>query len=163
MIVVVQCKNDVKFMPMNATYLAAVERAVVKPLEIDIPWIDYQQGEHSFNVDKKIPELNPTVMLNNIRSRGVATPEGGLARSAILSRFPGIGGQRYPVGFAGDQAHTWAGLQYLPYFTATASNIGFSYWSHDIYGGNHEFSNDWELNTRWIQFMRRVNIVIHFI
>ena len=37
-----------------------------------------------------------------------------------------------------------------PYFTATASNIGYGWWSHDI--GGHMFGGkDDELATRWVQ------------
>ncbi|CAD7928428.1 unnamed protein product [Amoebophrya sp. A25] len=145
--------ESLSFRPDNATYLTAVEQAVFRPLRVDVPWIDYQQGESSFNVSATVPNLNPTVMLNAVRSQRIAIPTPG-ERGVILSRFPGIGGHRYPVGFAGDQAHTWTGLQYLPFFTSTASNVGFGYWSHDIYGGMRtaEYSHDWELNTRWIQY-----------
>eukprot|EP00392_Amoebophrya_sp_AT5.2_P000689 g690.t1 len=149
--------EDIPFVPANASYLQAVEEAVVAPLGIDIPWIDYQQGEKSFNVSGQIPNLNPTVMLNSVRTlvrTGAARAPHVEQRSAILSRFPGVGGHRYPVGFAGDQAHTWAGLKYLPYFTSTASNVAFGFWSHDIYGGTrvNKVSQDPELNTRWIQY-----------
>ena len=40
------------------------------------------------------------------------------------------------LGFSGDTVATWDTLKYLPYFTSTASNIGFTWWSHDI-GGIH--------------------------
>jgi len=40
------------------------------------------------------------------------------------------------VGFSGDVANVnWATLSYQPYFSATASNVGFGFWSHDITGG----------------------------
>jgi hypothetical protein len=45
---------------------------------------------------------------------------------------------------------TWASLDFQPYFTATASNIGYGWWSHDI--GGHMFGGkDDELATRWVQ------------
>ena len=45
---------------------------------------------------------------------------------------------------------SWASLAFQPYFTATASNIGYGWWSHDI--GGHMFGGkDDELATRWVQ------------
>jgi alpha-glucosidase (family GH31 glycosyl hydrolase) len=69
----------------------------------------------------------------------------------ILSRYAGVGSHRYPVGFSGDTEITWRTLAYLPYFTATATNVGYTWWSHDIGGHNFgEKSN--ELFTRHVQF-----------
>jgi hypothetical protein len=45
---------------------------------------------------------------------------------------------------------SWASLEFQPYFTATAANIGYGWWSHDI--GGHLFGGkDDELATRWVQ------------
>jgi alpha-glucosidase (family GH31 glycosyl hydrolase) len=42
-------------------------------------------------------------------------------------------------------------LDFQPYFTATASNVGYTWWSHDI--GGHKFGyRDDELMVRWMQF-----------
>ena len=46
---------------------------------------------------------------------------------------------------------TWESLQFQPYFTSTASNIGYGWWSHDI-GGHMSGVRDDELAARWIQF-----------
>ena len=46
---------------------------------------------------------------------------------------------------------TWASLDFQPYFTATASNVGYGWWSHDV--GGHFFGyKDDELAVRWTQF-----------
>ena len=46
---------------------------------------------------------------------------------------------------------TWASLDFQPYFTATASNVGYGWWSHDV--GGHFFGyKDDELTVRWTQF-----------
>ena len=69
----------------------------------------------------------------------------------IFSRYGGPGSHRYPVGFSGDSVTTWDSLAFQPEFTATASNIGYGWWSHDI--GGHMFgTRDDELVTRWCQF-----------
>ena len=46
-----------------------------------------------------------------------------------------MGHHRYQVGFSGDVAAlTWSNLAYQPYFSATAANVLFPSWSHDIEG-----------------------------
>ena len=72
-------------------------------------------------------------------------------RGLIFSRFSGHGSQRFPIGFSGDTYTSWESLEFQPYFTATASNIGYGWWSHDI-GGHCGGDRDDELNTRWVQF-----------
>jgi hypothetical protein len=59
-----------------------------------------------------------------------------------------MGHHRYQVGFSGDVAGlTWSNMAYQPYFSATAANVLFPSWSHDIEGS----WDDLELYTRWIQ------------
>ncbi|MDR0447930.1 MAG: DUF5110 domain-containing protein, partial [Treponema sp.] len=53
--------------------------------------------------------------------------------------------------FSGDTVISWASLDFQPYFTATASNAGYGWWSHDI-GGHMKGVHDEELAVRWIQF-----------
>jgi hypothetical protein len=60
--------------------------------------------------------------------------------------------------FDGGIAHTrsWASLQFQPHFTATAANLNFGYWSHDL-GGHRPgatgtVSYDQELYLRWLQW-----------
>lgn len=43
-------------------------------------------------------------------------------------------------------------LDFETYFNATASNVLYSYWSHDIGGHNQADHIDPELYTRWMQF-----------
>lgn len=67
-----------------------------------------------------------------------------------FSRYGGPGSHRYPVGFSGDTITTWESLDFQPEFTASASNIGYGWWSHDI-GGHYHGTKDDELYTRWVQ------------
>ena len=60
-------------------------------------------------------------------------------------------GHRYPIGFSGDTIITFKSLAFQPYFTATASNVAYSWWSHDI-GGHCNGKDDDELYIRWLQF-----------
>lgn len=72
-------------------------------------------------------------------------------RGMLLSRRCGMGGHRYGVGFSADTWPTWEMLDFQPYFTSTAANVGFGWWSHDI-GGFMNGIFDNELMARWEQF-----------
>ena len=72
-------------------------------------------------------------------------------RAMLLSRNCGMGGHRYGIGFSGDTFATWETLDFLPYFTSTAANVGFGWWSHDV-GGFMGGDRDDELMVRWLQF-----------
>lgn len=109
---------------------------------IDFWWIDWQQGEGS-----KIPGVDPLWVLNHFHFLDVGR---GNERPLIFSRFGGPGAQRYQVGFSGDAIITWDSLHFQPEFTATASNIGYGWWSHDIGGHTAGIHSD-ELTTRWVQ------------
>ena len=72
-------------------------------------------------------------------------------RPITFSRYAGPGSHRYPVGFSGDTHMTWDSLDFQPYFTSTASNIGYGWWSHDIGGHMLGYKNN-EMAARWVQF-----------
>lgn len=116
------------------------------PLEdegVDFWWVDWQQGKNS-----GMAGLDPLWALNHYHYLdSVHRRSAGL----ILSRYAGVGSHRYPVGFSGDIHMDWEFLDYMPYFTATAANVGYGWWSHDI-GGHHRGLRDEELYLRWLQF-----------
>ena len=64
----------------------------------------------------------------------------------------GLGSHRYPIGFSGDSFTTYGTLAWQPYFTATASNVGFGYWGHDLGGHQQYDGNNPELYLRWMQY-----------
>jgi hypothetical protein len=72
-------------------------------------------------------------------------------RPFVFSRWGGLGNHRYPIGFSGDTVITWDSLAFQPYMTATAANVGYGWWSHDI-GGHMNGIQEAELYTRWVQF-----------
>ncbi len=124
-----------------ATYFEDVHH----PLEesgVDFWWIDWQQG-----LNTRIPGLDPLWALNHLHYLDNARTG---RRPLILSRYAGPGSHRYPLGFSGDTVTTWESLAFQPFFTATAANIGYGWWSHDI--GGHMFGyRDSELMARWFQ------------
>ncbi len=124
---------------------------------VDFWWMDWQQGTsywwiHKENKDGKFKDerevLDPLWMLNHLH---IADIKRNGKRPMFFSRFSGPGSQRYPVGFSGDTFVTWESLDFQPYFTSTASNIGYSWWSHDI-GGHTDGYRDDNLMIRWTQF-----------
>ena len=124
---------------------------------VDFWWIDWQQPDIEWHDarpywQKELEPLkekyDPLWALNHYHYYDNATKH---TVPMILSRYAGVGSHRYPVGFSGDTEISWRTLAYLPYFTATASNIGYTWWSHDIGGHNFgEKSN--ELFLRHIQY-----------
>jgi alpha-glucosidase (family GH31 glycosyl hydrolase) len=111
---------------------------------IDFWWMDWQQGERS-----KVQGLDPLYWLNHLHFYDQAKK--GKKRPFIFSRWGGLGNHRYPIGFSGDTVITWDSLCFQPYFTATASNVAYGWWSHDI-GGHFMGMEDGELFTRWTQY-----------
>ena len=132
--------------------------SVIHPLEnegVDFWWLDWQQWKES----KYVPGLSNTFWLNhtffNDKVRRTASlPLEQVERPMIYHRWGGLGSHRYQLGFSGDTNILWEVLRYLPYFTATSSNVGYGYWGHDL-GGHmqkEEKPTDPELYTRWLQY-----------
>ena len=139
-------EQPVDFDIADQAFLRAYFEQVHHPLEdqgVDFWWLDWQQGTHT-----SVAGLDPLWLLNHFHFLDSARRG---QRPITFSRYAGPGSHRYPVGFSGDTVNTWASLDFQPEFTATASNIGFGWWSHDI--GGHMFGHrDHELVTRWFQF-----------
>ena len=110
---------------------------------VDFWWLDWQQGDRT-----RLPGLDPLPWLNHLYFYDLARNG---QRPFIFSRWGGLGGHRYCIGFSGDTDATWASLAFQPHFTATAANVGYGWWSHDI-GGHQRGVRDPELYTRWVQW-----------
>ena len=136
----------VDFDASSEKFLKAFEKVVLDSFErtgVDFWWIDWQQRGGS-----SVPGVDPLFVLNHTRWL-YANRRGDVGMT--FSRYGGPGSHRYPVGFSGDSCITWDSLAFQPYFTATAANIGYGWWSHDI-GGHMLGARDEELATRWLQF-----------
>lgn len=148
-------KDPIPFDITNRTFNQAYFDVLLKSLDddgLDFWWVDWQQGEYS-----SIAGVDPLWMLNHFHfkynarlQRSRTSAEGGGSRPIVFSRYAGPGSHRYPIGFSGDTVTTWESLHFQPEFTATASNIGYGWWSHDIGGHMLGVMND-ELNARWVQ------------
>jgi hypothetical protein len=139
-------EQPISFDPIDPAFIQAYFRELHHPLEaqgVDFWWIDWQQGRSS-----GVPGVDPLWVLNHFHHLDAAR-DGGPGMT--FSRYAGPGSHRYAVGFSGDAVVSWASLAFQPEFTATAANIGYGWWSHDI-GGHTRGVRDDELATRWVQF-----------
>ncbi len=133
--------------------------SVIHPLErqgVDFWWLDWQQWKES----RYVKDLSNTFWLNwtffNDKVRQSVSLGKAAPRPLIYHRWGGLGSHRYQLGFSGDTYDDWTTLEYLPYFTSTASNVGYGYWGHDI-GGHfqhkeNQHPTDPEIYTRWLQY-----------
>lgn len=139
-------EEPAEFAIEDALFRECYFKDVHEPLEkqgVDFWWIDWQQGTQTGQKG-----MDPLWMLNHYHYNDIQKKK---QNDIILSRYAGPGSHRYPIGFSGDTYITWESLRFQPYFTATASNIGYTWWSHDIGGHMHGASNN-ELMIRWTQF-----------
>lgn len=146
-------KASVPYRMSQKEWADAYFNSVIRPLErqgVDFWWLDWQQWIES----KYVKGLSNTFWINyaffDDKERN------GAERPLIYHRWGGLGSHRYQLGFSGDTYDEWSVLKFLPYFTATASNVGYGYWGHDIGGHMQKKDNqrltDPEIYTRWLQF-----------
>ena len=115
---------------------------------VDFWWLDWQQNL----TNPRMSGLGETFWCNHVFFNEMkhSRPD---HRPVIFHRWGGLGSHRYQIGFSGDTFINYPTLAFLPYFTATASNVGYGYWGHDIGGHmpNYHPVNDPELLLRWLQ------------
>lgn len=71
-------------------------------------------------------------------------------RPMVYGYSASIAAHRYPVLYAGKATVSWKTLKALPFYNGKATNIGVTWWSHDI-GGYFYGTEDNELYERYIQ------------
>ena len=138
-------EDKIPFDAGNRKFLEAYFKYLHHPHEkdgVDFWWIDWQQGGRG-----SAPGIDTLWLLNHLH---ILDSGRDGKKPLTFSRYAGPGSHRYPVGFSGDTITTWESLQFQPYFTANASNVGYTWWSHDI-GGHMQGYRDDELTTRWVQ------------
>ena len=141
-----ETQEPVQFDPENPKFLNPYFDYLHHPYEadgIDFWWMDWQQGNPSSLGINLLWWINHLHFLDLGRDKE--------KRPFVFSRWGGLGNHRYPIGFSGDTVMTWKSLAFQPHMTATAANVGFGWWSHDI-GGHMSGIQDGELYTRWVQF-----------
>ncbi len=96
---------------------------------------------------QKIDSLSNTWWLNYTFFTKMAKER--KVRPMLYHRWGGLGNHRYQIGFSGDNYVTWKSLDFLPWFTATASNVCYGFWSHDL-GGHYMAAGDTVTNPNCI-------------
>jgi alpha-glucosidase len=138
-----------KYVPFDITdkkFAINYMNLIHHPLErqgIDFWWLDWQQEQST-----KMTGVMPTWWLNYVHFTDQQR-EGN--RPLLFHRWGGLGNHRYQIGFSGDTVSVWESLAFQPWFTSTAANVGYAYWSHDI-GGHMPGVVEPELFTRWVEF-----------
>ena len=130
--------KTIPFRALDKNFILAYFNNLINPLydlDIDFFWLDCKDeittralNYYHFTDYKKFPDK----------------------RGMILSRNGGKSSHRYPVHYSGETKVGWETLKYIPFFNSTASNIGLSWWSHDV-GGYKGGIEDSELYLRYVE------------
>jgi hypothetical protein len=146
-------KHNIPFTVSDKKFMSSLFNVILHPMEkagVSFWWLDWQQ----YPYDPKIKQLSNTWWLNYTFFTDME--RNSKDRPLLYHRWGGLGNHRYQIGFSGDAIISWNSLAYQPYFTSTASNVLYGYWSHDIgghmFGHNPEPSLNPELYVRWMQF-----------
>lgn len=137
----VNAKGYIDFNPFDARFMDLYFKIFLHPLEklgIDFFWNDYDI----------LTNRNSLFILNDYMKKDM-TRDG--KRSLVLGRNANFAPHRYPILYSGKNVISFEVLKMLPLFNITASNIGVSYWSHDV-GGSIGGIEDNELYIRSVQF-----------
>ena len=125
-------KRSVPFRPPNKPFARPISRQFITPLEqqgVDFWWLDWQQGDSdewpgSTRLVAQPPALHAT------RQRGGSAPDA--SQSLGRARQPPL-----PDRLLRRHVLHLGRARFQPYFTATAANVGYGWWSHDIGGHLH--------------------------
>jgi hypothetical protein len=122
--------------------IQALFDTMLDPKHIDYWWTDYKGCDAPTKGQYPIPQTNgcpkakqqstsgSEMLWSNMIYDNMISRTG--KRPMVLSRYGGIGNQRYGIGFSGDTESAWPTLKYQVEMTPTAANVLQAYWSHDI-------------------------------
>ena len=130
----------IPFNVFDKTFVAIYFNHLIKALDslgVDFYWIDYNYDYDTLRA------LNHYHFTNYLKDNHT--------RPFLFSRNNLIASHRYGVHYSGKTNVGFETLDYLPSFNSSASNIGVSWWSHDI-GGFKGGMEDSELYIRYIEF-----------
>ena len=129
------------FDPLNPKLLDVYFKLFLHPLEsagVDFFWHDYL-------ADKQPLKL---LLYNHYNYKDIG--RNPAKRSLMLSRSGLYASHRYPVLYAGSSEVSWESLREISASLMAASNIGVSFWSHDV-AGNHGGIEESELYIRYLE------------
>lgn len=107
-------------------------------LEVDFYWI--KNGSKTTSTElNMLKHYHMYDMMRNYKRRPM-----------ILANGTSLAAHRYPVLYAGKTTVGWDALALMPFYNLNATNIGVSFWSHNI-GGYYKGIEDNELYIRFVQ------------
>ena len=133
-------KQVIPFNPLDKRLIAEYLIKLITPLynnQVDFFWVDYYPKER-----KKINILN-YYQFNDFKKMTNVRP---LIMSRLADRAP----HRYGVHYSGETLVSWDTLDKLPEIYLRGSNLGLTWWSHDI-GGYKNGIEDRDLYLRYVQ------------
>ena len=145
--------NNIPWVLDNTDFAKAFTNTILRDHEsegVDFWWLDWQQHLTSPYTNG----LGETFWCNHVFFNDMIKNRPDV-RPVIFHRWGGLGSHRYQIGFSGDALINFPTLAFQPYFTATASNVGYGYWGHDL--GGHAWTDEMNANNpdlvlRWLQF-----------
>lgn len=134
-------EKNIPFNVFNTSILQEYFHELINPLNemgVDFYFVDYY--------NKK--DINTLRALNYYHFNDYK--KYATKRGMLLSRNSLVAPHRTPVHYSGKTTVSWDTLRFLPFFNSTASNIGVSWWSHDV-GGYQDGIEDGELYLRYVE------------
>ncbi len=134
-------EGTIPFNVFNKDQINAYFDELINPLYdigVDLFWIDYNNPKDLYS----LRSLNRYHFLDYQRFTN--------KRGIILSRNGMLASHKYPILYSGETIVSWKNLNLIPEFNSKSSNIGLSWWSHDI-GGYKNGVEDPELYMRFIE------------
>lgn len=137
--------GSTKTLPINVydeKFMVSFLKAIINPMfnsGIDFLWLDNNDSKNYLRDFIMNYYLYNNMALNKQK------------RNIVLSRNFGILPHKFGILYSGKTNVSWKTLRSLPFYNANSSNIGISWWSHDV-GGFEGGTEDSELYMRWVQF-----------
>ncbi len=132
----------IQFDPLNPKLLDVMFKMFLHPLEaygVDFFWNDYYGDKNNISNLWATSHYLYLDSKRNVSKRGM-----------LLSRNGIYGAHRYGILYGGSSEISWENLKQLPFMYLNASNIGVSWWSHDV-AGNHGGIEEGDLYVRYLQ------------
>ena len=135
--------TDSQIIPFNGfdkNLIVAYLDKLITPLyndNIDFFWIDYKSKLNDNLIALNYYHYNDYKKFQN-------------QRGMILTRASGMAPHTTPISYSGETIVSWNTLKKIPRYTSNFSNLGVSWWSHDI-GGFKDGTEDYELYIRYVQ------------
>lgn len=133
--------HPISFEPFNPRFLDVYFKLFIHPLEnlgVDFFFNDYDNIKDSYS----------TWVMNHYHYKDLEKTYS--KRGMLLARNSLVAPHRYPVLYSEKTKTSWDNFKLIPFYNLSASNIGTSWWSHDI-GGYSEGIEEAELYVRSVE------------